>query len=124
MTDFCIQIHPDRSRDLDLARVRAICEHLAFDNDLIKRFAFLDRPGEGSEPWHVNLIFDTDRPADLWSVLKGRLYDCDGCDGLGRPMQMSSMAMCEGEHGWRDYLLLYHYDPRERLNRFDERPEF
>jgi len=97
-------------------RVRSICERLALDKDLIKRFAFLEREREGSEPRHVNLIFDTDCPVGLWSLLKGELYDCDG---LGRPMQMSSMAMCEGEHGWRDYLLLYHYDPRESLNRFD-----
>ena len=121
MTDFCIQIHPERSRDLDLARVRAICESLASDTELIRRFAFRDRPAEGDERHHVNLIFDTDRPVDLWRLLRGWLYESDG---LGRPMQMSSLAMCEGEHGWRDYLLLYHYDPRERLNRFDERPEF
>lgn len=121
MSDFCIQIHPDRAIDLDLARVRALCEVLAADTDLIKRFAFRDRPADGAEQRHVNLIFDTDRPADLWKLLTERLYESDG---LGRRMQMSSMAMCEGEHGWRDYLLLYHYDPRERLNRFDERPEF
>lgn len=113
MTDFCIQIHPDRSRDLDLARVLSVCERLADDKDLVRRFAFVERPGEGSEPRHVNLIFDTDRPADLWLCLRGRLYRCPA---LGRAMQMSSMAMCEGEHGWRDYLLLYHYDPREQLH--------
>lgn len=116
MTDFCIQIHPDRSPDLDLACVRSICESLACDTSLIRRFHFLDRPAELGEPRHVNLIFDTDRPAHLWDALKGRLYESDG---LGRPMQIASMAMCEGEHGWRDYLLLYHYDPRERLCRLD-----
>ncbi|MCC7251295.1 hypothetical protein [Hyphomicrobium sp.] len=122
MTDFCIQIHPDRSADLDLARVRAICESMAVaDKDLIKRFAFLDRPADGDEAWHVNLIFDTDRPADLWRLIRERLYESDG---LARPMQMSSLSMCEGEHGWRDYLLLYHYDPRERLNRLDGQPRF
>ncbi|WP_072389962.1 hypothetical protein [Hyphomicrobium sp. CS1GBMeth3] len=116
MTDFCIQIHPDLSPDLDLAQVRSACESLASDRDLIKRFAFLDRPAEGEEPHHINLIFDTDRPAHLWRLLQDRLYECDR---VGRPMQVSSMAMCEGEHGWRDYLLLYHYDPRESLNRLD-----
>lgn len=114
MTDFCIQIHPDRLRDLDLGRVRAVCEGLAADTSLIKRFAFSDRPAEGRERRHVNLIFDTDRPADLWKLLLGRLYQCEV---LGRSLQMASMAMCEGEHGWGDYLLLHHYDPRERLHR-------
>jgi hypothetical protein len=118
MTDFCIQIHPDRSKELDLARVRSICERIAADKALIKRFAFVDRPGDGSERRHINLIFDTDRPADLWSLIRQGLYESEA---LGRPMQISSMAMCEGEHGWRDYLLLYHYDPRESLNRFDDR---
>jgi hypothetical protein len=62
------------------------------------------------------MIFDTDNPVDLWRLLKCLLYDSDT---LGRPMQMSSMAMCEGEHGWRDYLLLYHYDPHETLCGFE-----
>jgi hypothetical protein len=26
-------------------------------------------------------------------------------------MRRSSMAMCEGAHGWGDYLLLHHFDP-------------
>lgn len=114
MTDFCIQIHPDRVRDLDLERVRTVCEGLAKDKSLIKRFAFSDRPADGWERRHINLIFDTDCPADLWRRLLGALYRCDV---VGRPLQMSSMAMCEGERGWGDYLLLHHYDPRERLHR-------
>lgn len=118
MTDFCIQIHPDRSKHLDLARVCKICETLARDDKLlIKRFAFADRPADDDDVRHVNLIFDTDSPETLWRLLKSWLYDSDT---LGRPMQMSSMAMCEGEHGWRDYLLLYHYDPHETLCRFDD----
>lgn len=116
MTDFCIQIHPDRSRELDLSRVRSVCEGVAGDKTLVKRFAFVDRPADEEEARHVNVIFDTDRPAELWQTLRSELYEHDA---LGRPMQMSSLAMCEGEHGWRDYLLLYHYDPREELNRFD-----
>ena len=118
MTDFCIQIHPDRSRDLDLAGVRAVCEGLARDTSLIKRFAYRDRPEDGRERRHINLIFDTDRPAELWRALRTELYESNT---LGRPMQIASMAMCEGERGWRGYLLLYHYDPRERLHRLDGR---
>ncbi|WP_295558998.1 hypothetical protein [uncultured Hyphomicrobium sp.] len=114
MTDFCIQIHPDRNRDLDFDRVRKVCEGLAADKALIKWFAFSDRPADGRERRHINLLFDTDRPADLWRALLVKLYQCET---VGRPLQMSSMAMCEGDGGWSDYLLLHHYDPRERLHR-------
>ena len=114
MTDFCIQIHPDQSQGLDLDRVQAICEQVSTDSSLVKRFAFRDRPARGKDRRHINLIFDTDRPAVLWKRLLQSLY---GCDVVGRPLQMASMAMCEGDGGWKDYLLLHHYDPRERLHR-------
>lgn len=105
MTDFCIQIHPQRAADLDLAGLFSLCNDLARKKDLIRRFAIVDGT-DGHD--HVNLMFETRRPGKLWSVLQSRLYQSGE---FGGALKQCSMAMCQGAHGWDDYLLLHHYDP-------------
>ena len=105
MTEFCIQIQPERCRQLDLAALRAACEALARDAVLVRRFAIVEGEDRGT---YVNLMFETDMPATLWSLLDARLY---GCRKLGAPLKAGSMAMCQGADGWNDYQLLYHFDP-------------
>lgn len=101
--DLTIQIHPHRAPELDIARVRATCESLSGDRALIARFSFV----EGHDGYdYVNLNFGTDDIPALWSRLQDRLYSGEH----GAAMQRSSMAMCVGQHGWDDYLLLRHYD--------------
>ena len=105
MKDLCIQIHPHRAPALDVTSVRAACEELATDTTAIEKFDFID----GTDGhYYVNLMFATGDLRKLWSVLQRRLY---GSADLGRAMMMSSMAMCEGDHGWDDYLLLHHFNP-------------
>lgn len=105
MADLCIQIHPHRSSGLDLDRVRAACEEMAADQTLIRRFAVV----EGTDAHdYVNLMFASDDLGALWKALQERLYQGED---FGESMRASSMAMCEGEHGWDDYLLLHHFDP-------------
>lgn len=105
MTEFCIQIHPGRAGDLDLDAVRALCAALAKDDGLVRRHVVVE--GEDDGPY-VNLMFDTERPKELWSLLQQRLYQSSA---VGAPMRRGSMAMCQGKRGWDDYLLLHHYDP-------------
>ena len=106
MTDLCIQIQPGRAPGLDVDGLCSLCEALAHDTALIRRFAVVrGNPGED----YINLMFASDRPRELWSVLQRQLY---GSPAFGGPMQASSMAMCEGERGWDDYLLLQHFNPK------------
>jgi hypothetical protein len=90
---------------LDLNRVRAACEEMAADQTLIRRFAVVDGT---DEHYYVNLMFASDDLRALWKALRECLYQGEE---FGEPMRASSMAMCEGEHGWDDYLLLHHFDP-------------
>jgi hypothetical protein len=90
---------------LDLPGVRAACESIAADRVLVRRFQITDGTDQHR---YVNLMFATDDLRRLWRLLGQRLYHSAE---LGGPMRASSMAMCEGQHGWDDYLLLYHFDP-------------
>jgi hypothetical protein len=47
-------------------------------------------------------------------LLQQRLYRSSE---FGGALAESSMAMCEGQRGWEDYLLLHHYDPAVQLDR-------
>src|SRR3981081_3711429 len=100
MTDFCIQIHPHRSPLLDLASLLTQCERLADDKALIRRFS--SQKGFDGHAY-VNLMFETDHPKLLWKLLHEQLYQTSA---FARFMQTSSIATCEGQHGWGDYLLL------------------
>jgi hypothetical protein len=113
--DLCIQIHPHRSPDLNIVAVRSICEGIAEDKGLVRAFSLVD----GTDGhYYVNLMFNSDRLEVLWDLLQRRLYQTDG---LGPAMRRSSMAMCEGEHGWDDYLLLCHFDPNVECTSFPSR---
>lgn len=105
MTEFCIQVQPDRCRQLDLAALRAACEAMARDAVLVRRFAIVEGDEEGRT---INLMFETDVPATLWSLLGDRLYESRE---LGVPLKAASMVMCQGADGWNDYQLLFHFDP-------------
>ena len=101
----CIQVQPNRARDIDLARVRSICEGLATRKDLIARFSASEGCDKGP---YVNLMFETGNPKELWRQLRTKLYRDKA---VGAALARSSMAMIEGEQGWDDYDLLFHFDP-------------
>ena len=104
MIQFSIQVHPDRSPQLDLSSLLSECERLATDKALVSQFSW----AEGfDEHTYVNITFETDRPRQLWELLHEQVYQGST---LGSFMQIASIAVCEGQHGWDDYLLLHHYD--------------
>jgi hypothetical protein len=108
--DLCIQVHPDRARGLNMSAVRSRCEALAH-NSLVHRFAQSEGVEDGR---YVNLMFETiDIPA-LWALVRREIYSDTT---IGDAMRLASMAMCHGEQGWDDYLLLHHYDPAQPLDR-------
>jgi hypothetical protein len=102
--NFSLQIHPDRAPGLDLTAIRNICERIARDTDIVSRFSFVKGDDERA---YVNVNFATNDRRTLWRRLQAELYD--GVDGSA--LKQASMVMCEGQHGWDDYLLLHHYDP-------------
>lgn len=103
-----------RCDDLDVPGVRSVCEDLAAEKILIQRFAFVD----GTDGhYYIDLMFETDRPKELWDLLLQRLYQSAE---FGGSMRKSSMAMCQGQHGWDDYLLLHHYDSTIQRDTFPE----
>lgn len=98
-----------------MATVRMLAEVIASNKELVSRFAVVD--GEDKEPYS-NLIFETTELRILWDLLQKSLYKDEK---VGLALTQASMAMCEGNDGWNDYLLLYHFDPSLKLDTIDAR---
>lgn len=110
MPTLVIQIQPDMLPQYDEAAVLAACEGLKVHKPLIASFRM--EAGEDEGRW-VNLSFETEQPARVWPLLQAAFY---GQGALGDAMRTASMAVCTGDEGWDDYLLLYHFDPNQILD--------
>lgn len=64
---------------------------------------------------YVNLCFDTPALAEAWPMIYSRLFEDPG---FGAYLKKASIVTCEGQRGWNDYLLLYHFDQTLILDRF------
>jgi hypothetical protein len=94
--------------------VRSRCEQLSAERGWIRRFAVEQGFDEHA---YVNLTFETDHPKLLWQLLSDELYHSNS---LGLLMRTASIAACEGQRGWDDFVLLHHFDPDVSCDRFPE----
>lgn len=115
MKHLCIQVQPHRAVGIDTAGVCGLCHELAESSAEIKRFGAFE--GNDEEDY-INLMFETRSVPRLWELLKEKLYG-DPIHGPG--LRGASMAMCQGAHGWDDYLQLYHFDPAVILDKLTNR---
>ncbi len=96
-----IQLQPDLDARFNeqalLQRVKALGHYPEVD------------AGEEFGPY-INLNFFTEQAPLLWQQLQGLLND----QLVGDWLKRVAIVACEGEQGWDDYQLLYHYDPQEK----------
>lgn len=97
-----VQIQPNRSPQLDLAAVLALFTGAAELADAELEII----EGEDDGPY-VDFDFRTRDLARLWEVLQGQVF---WDHTIGPDLARASIATCEGNKGWDDYLLLHHYD--------------
>jgi hypothetical protein len=106
-----IQVQSHLLQGLDIGAVQTACEAIA-SMPLVARHHF----DHGHDTEHYfNFTFGTEDLAALWRELESCLYSDPV---LGSSLRAASMAMCEGDHGWDDYLLLYHFDLAVRRDAF------
>ena len=102
----CIAIQINMSRDT------------AFDEDdflrLVKsigRFPEIDRDEQDNALVQFN--FFTEDPPLLWQALQTQvLEDAD----MGAWVRAQAVIACEGDQGWDDMKLLFHYDANEKCD--------
>ena len=110
MKAISIQIQPHRAPGLDIDEVRTLFERIVASSPLVERHHF----DEGHDKGHYfNFTFGTRDLKALWGILREQVY---ADRAFGHLVALSSIATCEGSHGWDDYLLLHHFDPEQRCD--------
>lgn len=110
MRSLSIQVQPNRSVGIDIEQISTKFNRIAALTELVKHHAFDHGTDKGP---YYNFTFGTSNPLELWKMIESELYQDQE---LARHMRAASMAMCSMEDGWHDYLLLYHFDPKVKLD--------
>ena len=109
----CVQFQPRRASSINVEAVVALFARIVGKIRSVRAFAY--QKGNDRGPY-INFQFDV--PAaklfEAWSqVRKGAL----GHRILGASLRCSCIATCQGTHGWDNYLLLYHFDRKLKLDK-------
>ena len=105
MKSLSVQVQPERSPGLDMAALTTSFRALVVRIDLVRSHSFDTGDDNGA---YYNFTFDTERSAELWSLIQDTIFQASEFHGY---LAASAMAMCSSESGWHQYSLLYHWDP-------------
>lgn len=61
---------------------------------------------------YVNINMPAADPRSIWSAIHRLLQEDE-------PLAGAVIVVCQGEHGWDDYLLLHHFDAMEALDELE-----
>jgi len=65
---------------------------------------------------YINIELQSSMVEQLWKKIKSViLLNSNGFSVLSKGI----VVVCEGDHGWNDYLQLYHYNKLEKIDSFD-----
>lgn len=107
---FTVQVQPGLSPTIDMEQVTLAFAAVASIPGLVESHS-VDH-GEDRGSW-FNFCFGTTHPLQLWETIRTKMSE----EGpFGQKLRESSIVICTGENGWDDYLLLFHFDPNERLD--------
>ena len=99
-----IQIQPELAPELKIADVKGVLDGLGSTSPLVTRRSIDE--GFDAGPY-FNFTFETENLKELWAVVQSKVLANDTL----APLAKASIIACEGNIGWNDYLLLFHFDP-------------
>lgn len=105
-----IQVQPRLVESLDVLGLHRAFQAFASQNSLVLAHRFKSGNDNGE---YINFDFDTLRPAELWDQICSTVFDAAG---FASTFSQASIAICTGQNGWDDYLLIHHWDPGEELD--------
>ena len=113
MRALILQFHPKRAPRLPLARVVQRLAEVAASLPEVKAMTFMR--GRDRGPYvDVSFTLAAKHLPKLWSRVSIRAL---GRDAFGRALRSAAIVYCEGSRGWDNYMLLYHFDLRQTLDR-------
>jgi hypothetical protein len=99
-----LQLQPTRAAGLSAASVTVVLARLAAALKDVREFSFVRGTDQGP---YINYMFTTERPAKVWRALNARALRHRR---FGSRLRRASIVTCQGSRGWKNYLLLHHFD--------------
>jgi len=113
MRRLAVQFQPGRATSAKVVSVVSLMTRIAGSNVSLRGFAY--RKGNDRGPY-VNFQFEV--PAGkLAQTLESIVVGVFGHRVLGPSLRRSCIVTCEGTRGWDNYLLLYHFNQKLKLDR-------
>ena len=110
MKQLVVQIQPDLIPGVDEEALCRELEEFAVASPYVKSQSITSGEDNGR---YINLSFSADRVGSFWNALRAAFFVRDD---VMTPLASASIVTCEGRSGWDDYLLLHHFDGREKLD--------
>ena len=107
MKTLSVQLLPDRLPNMDIQAIVRKLENLGSQATVQK-----SPSNSVADENYINVNFVTDDLSALWKAIESTLISSST-----RPVSDGIIIVCEGDHGWDDYLLLYHFDKNEAIDK-------
>lgn len=110
-----IQVHLDKLLSVSTENLKTVLHgffHSIGDHSSCSLISFVLDEEEG----HATATFSTDEVPQFWDWIRSKLT-------LGEHFgfHQASLVVCEGEQGWEDHLLLYSFDPMDKIDQLRPR---
>ncbi len=98
-----IQFQPSRCPGIESADIIASLKVFSDNSDLVDTL----KTSEDVDDDYLNIFLATSDLINLWSGLREFVFSSGE---FSASILAALIVICEGDDGWNDYLLLYHYD--------------
>lgn len=109
-----VQLQPALCESLVIESAKAAFESALLGNILTEQFLVSEGNDEGA---FVNFTIQCTEPEEIWEIVSELL---NRGDQLSEQISSCSIVICQGDHGWDDYLLLHHFNASLQLDEFSE----
>ena len=66
-----------------------------------------------TRPKYINVNYKTNDTKKTWRAIQEKVLNVKR---VGALIKAGSIIMCEGRKSWKDYLLLHHYDVKQKVD--------
>jgi hypothetical protein len=110
-----VQIQPDLLTSIEAESIVQLLEGLAKKNPHVSS-SHTSRDKDTGR--YINVQFVSDDLHELWTTIRQALFIHNSASA---EIKKATVIVCTGKSGWKDYLLLHHYDSSEHLDSLPEK---
>jgi hypothetical protein len=115
MSALSILVRLDHAPELDPAAIKQRLAAVGHAEQVVSKVNVIEGEEDGG---YINVTYSSGDLQALWTLIRSELA---GGAARGPSMLGCTIAVCTGQFGWDDYLLLHHFDPLQPLDELPSR---